>query len=182
VPITQSIQNDIIQKLLSRNYWGNQIFTLNNLRLVVPGFIGQTALVAALNTYIAGLPSSLNIVTSLNAVVAATTQAARDPLIDSLIALGVWSSAQVVTLNALRVPGFNDTSTLIPEVNTRIDILKIGFSATLDSIPAIATKSERDPIIDSLIALGTGIWGSTELANLDLLRTPSGSDGTHVTH
>ena len=181
VPITQSIQNDIIQKLLTRSYWGNQIFTLNNLRLVVPGFIGQTALVAALNTYIAGLPSSLNIVTSLNAVVAATTQAARDPLIDSLIALGVWSSAQVVTLNALRVPGFNDTSTLIPEVNTRIDILKIGFSATLDSIPAIATKSERDPIIDSLIALGTGIWGSTELANLDLLRTPSGSDGTYVT-
>ena len=181
VPITQSIQNDIIQKLLTRSYWGNQIFTLNNLRLVVPGFIGQTALVAALNTYIAGLPSSLNIVTSLNAVVAATTQAARDPLIDSLIALGVWSSAQVVTLNALRVPGFNDTSTLIPEVNTRIDILKIGFSATLDSILAIATKTERDPIIDSLIALGTGIWGSTELANLDLLRTPSGSDGTYVT-
>jgi hypothetical protein len=181
VPITQSIQNDIIQKLLTRSYWGNQIFTLNNLRLVVPGFIGQTALVAALNTYIAGLPSSLNIVTSLNAVVAATTQAARDPLIDSLIALGVWSSAQVVTLNALRVPGFNDTSTLIPEVNTRIDILKIGFSATLDSILAIATKSERDPIIDSLIALGTGIWGSTELADLDLLRTPSGSDGTYVT-
>jgi hypothetical protein len=67
VPITQSIQNDIIQKLLTRSYWGNQIFTLNNLRLVVPGFIGQTALVAALNTYIAGLPSSLNIVTSLNA-------------------------------------------------------------------------------------------------------------------
>jgi hypothetical protein len=180
VPITQSIQNDIIQKLLTRSYWGNQIFTLNNLRLVVPGFIGQTALVAALNTYIAGLPSSLNIVTSLNAVVAATTQAARDPLIDSLIALGVWSSAQVVTLNALRVPGFNDTSTLIPEVNTRIDILKIGFSATLDSILAIATKSERDPIIDSLIALGTGIWGSTELADLDPLRTPSGSDQTYV--
>src|SRR5210317_783023 len=181
VPITQSIQNDIIQKLLTRSYWGNQIFTLNNLRLVVPGFIGQTALVAALNTYTAGLPSSLNIVTSQDAVVAATTQAARDPLIDSLIALGVWTSAQVVTLNALRVPGFNDTSTLIPEVNTRIDILKIGFSATLDSILAIATKSERDPIIDSLIALGTGIWGSTELANLDLLRTPSGSDGTYVT-
>jgi hypothetical protein len=182
VPITQSIQNDIIQKLFSRNYWGNQIFTLNNLRLVVPGFIGQTALVNALNTYIAGLPSSLNIVTSLDAVVAATTQAARDPLIDSLIALGVWSSAQVVTLNALRVPGFNDTSTLIPEVNTRIDILKIGFSATLDSILAIATKSERDPIIDSLIALGTGIWGSTELADLDLLRTPSEDDDeTRVT-
>jgi hypothetical protein len=182
VPITQSIQNDIIQKLFSRNYWGNQIFTLNNLRLVVPGFIGQTALVAALNTYIAGLPSSLNIVTSLNAVVAATTQAARDPLIDSLIALGVWSSAQVVTLNALRVPGFNDTSTLIPEVNTRIDILKIGFSATLDSILDITTKSERDPIIDSLIALGTGIWGSTELADLDLLRTPDQvNDGTYVT-
>src|SRR6056300_330663 len=182
VPITQSIQNDIIQKLFSRNYWGNQIFTLNNLRLVVPGFIGQTALVNALNTYIAGLPSSLNIVTSLDAVVAATTQAARDPLIDSLIALGVWTSAQVVTLNALRVPGFNDTSTLIPEVNTRIDILKIGFSATLDSILAIATKSERDPIIDSLIALGTGIWGSTELTTLGLLRTPSEDDDeTRVT-
>src|SRR6056300_1456162 len=180
VPITQSIQNDIIQKLFSRNYWGNQIFTLNNLRLVVPGFIGQTALVNALNTYIAGLPSSLNIVTSLDAVVAATTQAARDPLIDSLIALGVWTSAQVVTLNALRVPGFNDTSTLIPEVNTRIDILKIGFSATLDSIPAIATKTERDPIIDSLIALGTGIWWPPELANLDLLGTPLESDETHV--
>src|SRR6056300_688641 len=181
VPITQSIQNDIIQKLVSRNYWGNQIFTLNNLRLVVPGFIGQTTLVNALNTYIAGLPSSLNLVTSLNAVVAATTKAARDPLIDSLIALGVWTSAQVVTLNALREPDFNDISTLVPEANTRIDILKTGFSATLDSIPAIATKTERDPIIDSLIALGTGIWGSTELANLDLLRTPSGSDGTYVT-
>ena len=181
VPITQSIQNDIIQKLVSRNYWGNQIFTLNNLRLVVPGFIGQTALVAALNTYIAGLPSSLNLVTSLNAVVAATTKAARDPLVDSLIALGIWSAAQIVTLNALREPDFNDISTLVPEANTRIDILKTGFSATLDSIPAIATKTERDPIIDSLIALGTGIWGSTELANLDLLRTPSGSDATYVT-
>src|SRR6056300_800567 len=182
VPITQSIQNDIIQKLVSRNYWGNQIFTLNNLRLVVPGFIGQTTLVNALNTYIAGLPSSLNLVTSLNAVVAATTKAARDPLIDSLIALGVWTSAQVVTLNALREPDFNDISTLVPEANTRIDILKTGFSATLDSIPAIATKTERDPIIDSLIALGTGIWGSTELADLDLLRTPSEDDDeTRVT-
>jgi hypothetical protein len=180
VPITQSIQNDIIQKLVSRNYWGNQIFTLDNLRLVVPGFIGQTALVNALNTYIAGLPSSLNLVTSLNAVVAATTKAARDPLVDSLIALGIWSAAQIVTLNALREPDFNDISTLVPEANTRIDILKTGFSATLDSIPAIATKTERDPIIDSLIALGTGIWGSTELANLDLLRTPSESDETHV--
>lgn len=181
IPITQSIQNDIIQKLLTRNYWGDKLFTLNNLRLVVPGFIGQTALVAALNTYIAGLPGSLNLVTSLNAVVAATTQVVRDPIIDGLIALGVWSSAQIVTLNALRVPGFNDISTLIPEGNTRISILKIGFGATLDSIPAIATKTERDPIIDSLIALGTGIWGSTELANLDLLRTPSGSDATYVT-
>src|SRR6056300_563337 len=182
VPIPQSIQNDIIRKLVSRNYWGNQIFTLNNLRLVVPGFIGQTTLVNALNTYIAGLPSSLNLVTSLNAVVAATTKAARDPLIDSLIALGVWTSAQVVTLNALREPDFNDISTLVPEANTRIDILKIGFSATLDSILAIATKSERDPIIDSLIALGTGIWGSTELADLDLLRTPSEDDDeTRVT-
>jgi hypothetical protein len=181
VPITQSIQNDIIQKLVSRNYWGNQIFTLNNLRLVVPGFIGQTALVTALNTYIAGLPNSLNLVTSLNAVVAATTKAARDPLVDSLIALGIWSAAQIVTLNALREPDFNDISTLVPEANTRIDILKTGFSATLDSIPAIATKTERDPIIDSLIALGTGIWGSTELANLDLLRTPSVvSDATRV--
>ena len=181
VPITQSIQNDIIQKLVSRNYWGNQIFTLNNLRLVVPGFIGQTALVAALNTYIAGLPSSLNLVTSLNLVVAATTKAARDPLVDSLIALGIWSAAQIVTLNALREPDFNDISTLVPEANTRIDILKTGFSATLDSIPAIATKTERDPIIDSLIALGTGIWGSTELTTLGLLRTPSGSDATYVT-
>jgi hypothetical protein len=120
-------------------------------------------------------------VTSLNAVVAATTKAARDPLVDSLIALGIWSAAQIVTLNALREPDFNDISTLVPEANTRIDILKTGFSATLDSIPAIATKTERDPIIDSLIALGTGIWGSTELANLDLLRTPSGSDATYVT-
>src|SRR5210317_633552 len=181
VPITQSIQNDIIRKLFSRNYWGNQILTLENLRLVVPGFIGQTVLVNALNTYIAGLPTSLNLVTSLNAVVAETTKVARDPLIDSLIALGIWSAAQIVTLNALREPGFNDISTLVPEANTRIDILKIGFSATLDSILTIATKSERDPIIDSLIALGTGIWGSTELANLDLLRTPSGSEGTYVT-
>jgi hypothetical protein len=181
VPITQSIQNDIIQKLVSRNYWGNQIFTLNNLRLVVPGFIGQTALVAALNTYIAGLPSSLNLITTLDLVVAATTKAARDPLVDSLIALGIWSAAQIVTLNALREPDFNDISTLVPEANTRIDILKTGFSATLDSIPAIATKTERDPIIDSLIALGTGIWGSTELTTLGLLRTPSGSDATYVT-
>src|SRR5210317_397693 len=180
VPITQSIQNDIIRKLFSRNYWGNQILTLENLRLVVPGFIGQTALVNALNTYIAGLPTSLNLVTSLNSVVAATTKVARDPLIDSLIALGIWSAAQIVTLNALREPDFNEISTLVPEANTRIDILKTGFSATLDSIPAIATKTERDPIIDSLIALGTGIWGSTELANLDLLRTPSESDETHV--
>ena len=181
VPITQSIQNDIIQKSVSRNYWGNQIFTLNNLRLVVPGFIGQTTLVTALNTYIAGLPSSLNLVTSLNAVVAATTKAARDPLVDSLIALGIWSAAQIVTLNALREPDFNDISTLVPEATARIDILKIGFSATLDSILTVATKTERDPIIDSLIALGTGIWGSTELTTLDSLRTPSGSDGTYVT-
>ena len=180
VPITQSIQNDIIQKLVSRNYWGNQIFTLDNLRLVVPGFIGQTALVNALNTYIAGLPSSLNLVTSLNAVVAATTKEARDPLVDSLIALGIWSAAQIVTLNALREPDFNDISTLVPEANTRIDILKTGFSATLDSIPAIATKTERDPIIDSLIALGTDIWGSSELTTLDLLRTPSGNDVSNV--
>src|SRR5210317_809403 len=171
VPITQSIQNDIIQKLFSRNYWGNQIFTLNNLRLVVPGFIGQTALVNALNTYIAGLPSSLNLVTSLNAVVAATTKAARDPLVDSLIALGIWSAAQIVTLNALREPDFNDISTLVPEANTRIDILKDGFKAELIGIPAL-DAAEREPIIDSLIALGTGIWGSTELTTLGLLSTP----------
>src|SRR6056300_1501213 len=179
VPITQSIQNDIIQKLVSRNYWGNQIFTLNNLRLVVPGFIGQTTLVNALNTYIAGLPSSLNLVTSLNAVVAATTKAARDPLIDSLIALGVWTSAQVVTLNALREPDFNDISTLVPEANTRIDILKDGFKAELIGIPAL-DAAEREPIIDSLIALGTDIWGSSELTTLDLLRTPSENDLSRV--
>src|SRR6056300_277362 len=179
VPITQSIQNDIIQKLVSRNYWGNQIFTLNNLRLVVPGFIGQTALVNALNTYIAGLPSSLNLVTSLNAVVAATTKAARDPLIDSLIALGIWSAAQIVTLNALREPDFNDISTLVPEANTRIDILKDGFKAELIGIPAL-DAAEREPIIDSLIALGTDIWGSSELTTLDLLRTPSENDLSRV--
>jgi hypothetical protein len=171
VPITQSIQNDIIRKLFSRNYWGNQILTLENLRLVVPGFIGQTALVNALNTYIAGLPTSLNLVTSLNSVVAATTKVARDPLIDSLIALGIWSAAQIVTLNALREPDFNDISTLVPEANTRIDILKDGFKTTLIGIPAL-TAIEREPIIDSLIALGTGIWGSTELTTLGLLRTP----------
>jgi hypothetical protein len=179
VPITQSIQNDIIRKLFSRNYWGNQILTLENLRLVVPGFIGQTALVNALNTYIAGLPSSLNLVTSLNAVVAATTKVARDPLIDSLIALGIWSAAQIVTLNALREPDFNDISTLVPEANTRIDILKDGFKTTLIGIPAL-DAAEREPIIDSLIALGTGIWGSTELTTLGLLRTPSGNDVSYV--
>jgi hypothetical protein len=179
VPITQSIQNDIIRKLFSRNYWGNQILTLENLRLVVPGFIGQTALVNALNTYIAGLPSSLNLVTSLNAVVAETTKAARDPLIDSLTALGIWSAAQIVTLNALREPDFNDISTLVPEANTRIDILKDGFKAELIGIPAL-TAIEREPIIDSLIALGTGIWGSTELTTLGLLRTPSGNDVSYV--
>jgi hypothetical protein len=179
VPITQSIQNDIIRKLFSRNYWGNQILTLENLRLVVPGFIGQTALVNALNTYIAGLPTSLNLVTSLNAVVAETTKVARDPLIDSLIALGIWSAAQIVTLNALREPDFNDISTLVPEANTRIDILKDGFKAELIGIPAL-TAIEREPIIDSLIALGTGIWGSTELTTLGLLRTPSGNDVSYV--
>jgi hypothetical protein len=179
VPITQSIQNDIIRRLFSRNYWGNQILTLENLRLVVPGFIGQTALVNALNTYIAGLPSSLNLVTSLNAVVAETTKAARDPLIDSLIALGIWSAAQIVTLNALREPGFNDISTLVPEANTRIDILKDGFKTTLIGIPAL-DATEREPIIDSLITLGTDIWGSTELTTLDLLRTPSGNDVSYV--
>jgi len=179
IPITQSIQNDIIQKLLTRNYWGDQLFTLNNLRLVVPGFIGQTALVAALNTYIAGLPDSLNLVTSLNAVVAATTQVVRDPIIDGLIALGVWSSSQIVTLNALRVPGFNDISTLIPEGNTRISILKIGFGATLDSLLPLGAVA-REPIIDSLITLGTGIWGATELTTLDLLKTPSGNDQTYI--
>jgi hypothetical protein len=179
VPITQSIQNDIIQKLVSRNYWGNQIFTLNNLRLVVPGFIGQTALVNALNTYIAGLPSSLNLVTSLNAVVAATTKEARDPLVDSLIALGIWSAAQIVTLNALREPDFNDISTLVPEANTRIDILKDGFKTTLIGIQAL-DAAEREPIIDSLIALGTDIWGSSELTTLDLLRTPSENDLSRV--
>jgi len=179
VPITQSIQNDIIRKLFSRNYWGNQILTLENLRLVVPGFIGQTALVNALNTYIAGLPTSLNLVTSLNAVVAETTKAARDPLIDSLIALGIWSAAQIVTLNALREPDFNDISTLVPEANTRIDILKDGFKTTLIGIPAL-DAAEREPIIDSLIALGTDIWGSTELTTLDLLRTPSGNDVSYV--
>jgi hypothetical protein len=183
VPITQSIQNDIIRKLFSRNYWGNQILTLENLRLVVPGFIGQTALVNALNTYIAGLPTSLNLVTSLNAVVAETTKAARDPLIDSLIALGIWSAAQIVTLNALREPDFNDISTLVPEANTRIDILKDGFKTTLIGIPAL-DAAEREPIIDSLIALGTGIWGSTELTTLGLLRTPDqeyGNDLPRVT-
>src|SRR6056300_155198 len=179
VPITQSIQNDIIRKLFSRNYWGNQILTLENLRLVVPGFIGQTALVNALNTYIAGLPSSLNLVTSLNAVVAATTKAARDPLVDSLIALGIWSAAQIVTLNALREPDFNDISTLVPEANTRIDILKDGFKAELIGIPAL-DAAEREPIIDSLIALGTDIWGSSELTTLDLLRTPSENDLSRV--
>jgi hypothetical protein len=179
VPITQSIQNDIIRKLFSRNYWGNQILTLENLRLVVPGFIGQTALVNALNTYIAGLPTSLNLVTSLNAVVAETTKVARDPLIDSLTALGIWSAAQIVTLNALREPDFNDISTLVPEANTRIDILKDGFKAELIGIPAL-TAIEREPIIDSLIALGTGIWGSTELTTLGLLRTPSGNDVSYV--
>ena len=179
IPITQSIQNDIIQKLLTRNYWGDKLFTLNNLRLVVPGFIGQTALVAALNTYIAGLPDSLNLVTSLNAVVAATTQVVRDPIIDGLIALGVWSSAQIVTLNALRVPGFNDISTLIPEGNTRISILKIGFGATLDSLLPLGAVA-REPIVDSLITLGTGIWGATELTTLDLLKTPSGNDQTYI--
>src|SRR6056300_866890 len=179
VPITQSIQNDIIRRLFSRNYWGNQILTLENLRLVVPGFIGQTALVNALNTYIDGLPSSLNLVTSLNAVVAETTKAARDPLIDSLTALGIWSAAQIVTLNALREPDFNDISTLVPEANTRIDILKDGFKAELIGIPAL-TAIEREPIIDSLIALGTGIWGSTELTTLGLLRTPSGNDVSYV--
>jgi hypothetical protein len=179
VPITQSIQNDIIQKLFSRNYWGNQILTLENLRLVVPGFIGQTVLVNALNTYIAGLPTSLNLVTSLNAVVAETTKVARDPLIDSLITLGIWSAAQIVTLNALREPDFNDISTLVPEANTRIDILKDGFKAELIGIPAL-TAIEREPIIDSLIALGTDIWGSTELTTLGLLRTPSGNDVSYV--
>jgi hypothetical protein len=179
VPITQSIQNDIIRKLVSRNYWGNQILTLENLRLVVPGFIGQTALVNALNTYIAGLPSSLNLVTSLNAVVAATTKEARDPLVDSLIALGIWSAAQIVTLNALREPDFNDISTLVPEANTRIDILKDGFKTTLIGIQAL-DAAEREPIIDSLIALGTDIWGSSELTTLDLLRTPSENDLSRV--
>jgi hypothetical protein len=69
--------------------------------------------------------------------VAETTKAARDPLIDSLIALGIWSAAQIVTLNALREPGFNDISTLVPEANTRIDILKDGFKTTLIGIPAL---------------------------------------------
>jgi len=180
-PITLSVQNAIIQKLLTRKYWGNQIFTLNNLRLVTPGFIGQTALVAALNTYITGLPDSLNLVTSLNAVVAATTKAVRDPLIDSLLALGIWSTAQIATLNALREPVFNDISTLVPEANTRITILKNGIDATLTGIPALGAE-DRTSNINSLIALD--IWGgeeSSQVNTLNLLRTyDSSNDATRV--
>ena len=170
--ITQSTQNDIILKLLSRNYWGDELFTLNNLRFVSPGFIGQTNLVATLITYLDSLPESLNISDSLSTVLATTTQEARDPLINDLNALGVWSDVQLGILEDLRDPTFNDITDLTPEVDTRINLLKIGIDATLDSLPTGFLA--RGPIIDSLIALG--IWGTAELATLELLRTYSSDD------
>ena len=170
--VTQSTQNDVILQLLTRSYWGEEVFTLNNLRLVAPGFIGQGALVTALNTYINGLPQSLNITNLLNNVLATTTQETRNPLIDDLIALGVWSDVQLGILEDLRDPDFNDISNLTPEVDTRINLLKIGIDATLDSLPS--SSLAREPIIDSLIALG--IWGTGEITILNELRIPSTED------
>ena len=176
ISITQSTQNDIILRLLTRNYWGDQIFTLNNLRLVPPGFIGQTDLVASLNTYIDGLPSSLDIVTSLSDLLALTTQEDRDPIVDDLITLGVWSDAQLIILEQLRDPNFNDTSELTTEVDTRIKILKNGIDATLDSLPTDLLA--RAPFIDSLIALD--IWGGEQVDLLIQLRDSPSTDDDPV--
>lgn len=163
--ISQSRQNETIQVLATRNIWGEQVFTLYQLRLVTPGFIGETAVIASLTAYLAFVPDTYaylvdGIDATLDTLPATTEE--RTPIIYGLIALGIWGQDQIAILNQLLVPSVDDDP-------GRIAALKGFIAGTIGVLEgAIATLGTSDPDVDSLLALG--IWGVDQISLLEDLR------------
>jgi hypothetical protein len=172
--ISQSRQNETIQVLATRNIWGEQFFTLNQLRLVTPGFIGESAIIASLTAYLAFVPD-MNLIYAILDTLPTTTEE-RTPIIYGLLALGIWGQDQIAILNQLLVPSVNDDPGRIAALKAFVPVtdtyLIDGIDATLDALPA--TTEERAPIIYGLLALG--IWGQDQIAILNQLLIPSVDD------
>lgn len=163
--ISQSRQNETIQILTTRNIWGEQFFTLDQLRLVTPGFIGESAVIASLTAYLAFVPDTYaylidGIDATLDTLPATTEE--RAPIIYGLIALGIWGQDQIAILNQLLVPSVDDDP-------GRIAALKGFITGTINVLEGVITAlGTSDPDVDSLLALG--IWGVDQISLLEDLR------------
>ena len=121
--ISQYEQSQIIQVLLTRNIWGDEFFTLNDLQKVSPGFIGEaniiTALTDFLNTLTGNYSSQIDILNNLP-----VTLQQRNDAIDNLLELEVWGPIEKNLLDGeLRIPDSEDHGDIIDNLVSYLNVL-----------------------------------------------------------
>jgi hypothetical protein len=179
--ISQFRQNGVLQLFLGRNIWGDKYIPLNELRLVTPGFIGESNVSNVLTDYIDTKLETLGylvngIINTLDDL--PSTKIEREPIIDALLKIpDFWGTDQIVILEALRTPNAQEDEGRIRALNGFVSYLVNGITATLDDLPS--TQIEREPIIDALRDI-PNFWGTDQIGILEALSTPDTQDQDRI--
>ena len=121
--ISQYEQSQIIQVLLTRNIWGDEFFTLNDLQKVSPGFIGEANVITTLIDFLNNLSEDYsNEIGTLNSL--PVTLPERNNAIDTLLELEVWGPIEKNLLDGeLRIPGSEDHGGIIDNLVIYLNVL-----------------------------------------------------------
>ena len=173
--ISQYEQSQIIQVLLTRNIWGDEFFTLNDLQKVSPGFIGEaniiTALTDFLNTLTGNYSSQIDILNNLP-----VTLPERNDAIDNLLELEVWGPIEKNLLDGeLRIPDSEDHGAIVGGLVSYLNELA-------DTIYNPTSESQPGLLFDIYTQTGAQLqdsdfkkaaWGGHFYYLLETLKDPS---------
>ena len=170
--ISQYEQSQIIQVLLTRNIWGDEFFTLNDLQQVSPGFIGEANVIATLIAYLVGLDEDgysdeKNTLNNLHVELSV-----RNDEIDGLLELEVWGPIEKNLLNGeLRIPGSKDHGAIVDGLVNHLNLL----AATIYNPPTGLLVDISSPIGADLQDTPSKIaaWGGHFYYLLEALKNPN---------
>ena len=170
--ISQFDQNLYLERLTPVNIWGEDFFTINDLRLVTPGFIGETAAINAMT------PTGADyLLDGIDDTLDNLPQADRDSIIEGLRALGIWNESSLTNLNSLLTQTPDDQS-YITQLKGYIDGSILNFQDVISTLGnAIVNDTYQELTtnqVQSLQALGEPFWGEL-YPSLSLLSTSGGT-------
>jgi hypothetical protein len=172
--ISQYEQSQIIQVLLTRNIWGDEFFTLNDLQKVSPGFIGEANVIAALKDFLDNLIEDYSTqISTLNSL-PDKSPSERNTAIDTLLELEVWGPLEKNLLDGeLRIPGSKDHGGIVDGLVNHLNFLAATIYNPADpSGLLVDISSPSGPDLQDT-PLKVAAWGGHFYYLLEALKNPN---------